>query len=175
MSGWHDVDKLAGLVVVVSALFGLWRGATRLVLGLATLLAAVALAASYGARVGQAVSPGGSPLAPIVGAAVVYVGVVFVGWIVARWVRGALDAREGVGAADRAIGLVLGAGRGVAYVAIGVLVLRVLPFDALHRSSDDTLALGLTRRAFELVEPWLAAETAVWVGDALRPTASPRR
>lgn len=167
--GWHDLDKLAGLVVLVSAWLGLWRGATRIVFGLATLFAAVALSAAYGGRVGASVASDGSPLGPLVGAAIVYVAVLVVGGLIARVARGAVESTRCGGLVDRTLGLVLGAGRGVAYVAIAIVALRAAPVDGLDGLTDSTISLDVTRSAFTFVEAWLPTDTAAWVGDALLP------
>ncbi len=171
-SGWHDLDKLAALVVFVCAWLGLWRGATRTVVGLVALAAGIALAAVFGAEVGDAVTSGRSalePFAPLIGSSIVYGAVLIFGAFVARVARRRAEERS-FGAIDRVFGLVLGTGRGIGYVAVAMIALRTLPLDSLHAASEHTVALGVTRTAFELVEPVLPTKMTAWVGDALIPT-----
>jgi membrane protein required for colicin V production len=124
-------DWAAGVVLGVSAVVGLLRGATREVTGLMALVLAGVLALASGRLAGplfdQLIHP--AWLARPAGMAVVfvlaYVAMRLIGGLLARGVRGV-----GLSGPDRVLGLAIGLMRGVAVLGVFGLVLgAIVPAD----------------------------------------------
>ncbi|HXV01923.1 MAG TPA: CvpA family protein [Caulobacteraceae bacterium] len=117
-------DLVAGFILLVSALIGFWRGATREITTVIAFIAAVA-GAIFGLRFTAPLARHfihtpwlANVAAALAGFIVIYIVVRLVGGRLTRGVRTA-----GLSSLDRALGFAIGLARGV--VAVGVLVLLI--------------------------------------------------
>jgi len=117
-------DVVMGIVIVVSAVFGLMRGLVREVLSLviwvAALLLGIAFADSIAAMLGLDLSAG---LQTAIGFAIVFVAVLVVGALAQRFLGGLVES-TGLTGTDRTLGLVFGTVRGAAVVLVALILLR---------------------------------------------------
>lgn len=129
MAGQLGVADMAiGVIIAVSALFGVMRGFVREVVSLVIWVAALVLGIAYGSAVGGLIVDSVGPrLTMAIGFVVVFVTVLVSGAITQR-VLGGLVESTGLTGTDRTIGLLFGAARGVAVAIVALIVLR--PFAA---------------------------------------------
>ena len=117
-------DVVMGIVIVVSAVFGLMRGLVREVLSLviwvAALLLGIAFADSIAAMLGLNLSAG---LQTAIGFAIVFVAVLVAGALAQRFLGGLVES-TGLTGTDRTLGLVFGTVRGAAVVLVALILLR---------------------------------------------------
>ena len=117
-------DVAMGIVIVVSAVFGLMRGLVREVLSLviwvSALLLCIAFAGPVAGVLGLDLSAG---LQTAIGFAIVFVAVLVAGAIVQRFLGGLVES-TGLTGTDRTLGLVFGAVRGAAVVLVALILLR---------------------------------------------------
>ena len=117
-------DVVMGIVIVVSAVFGLMRGLVREVLSLAiwaaALLLGIAFAGSVAAMLGLDLSAG---LQTAIGFAIVFVAVLVAGALAQRFLGGLVES-TGLTGTDRTLGLVFGTVRGAAVVLVALILLR---------------------------------------------------
>lgn len=164
-------DVAIAAVVALSAVFGVLRGFVKEVVSLVIWVTALLLGTFFGAFVGEMM---GLDLAPrlqtAVGFAAIFVVVLVAGALLQRLLHGLVES-TGLTGTDRMLGLLFGAGRGIAVVVVGLIVLR--PF-AEERAwwSESRLAPPLL--AFEddmlsLVD--YVSERLAGTGDGPAPTA----
>lgn len=117
-------DVVMGIVIVVSAVFGLMRGLVREVLSLviwgAALLLGIAFADSVAAMLGLGLSAG---LQTAIGFAIVFVATLVAGALAQRFLGGLVES-TGLTGTDRTLGLVFGTVRGAAVVLVALILLR---------------------------------------------------
>ena len=117
-------DVVMGIVIVVSAVFGLMRGLVREVLSLviwvAALLLGIAFADSVAAVLGLDLS---AALQTAIGFAIVFVAVLVAGALAQRFLGGLVES-TGLTGTDRTLGLVFGTVRGAAVVLVALILLR---------------------------------------------------
>jgi membrane protein required for colicin V production len=126
-------DVIAGSILLVSALFGLWRGATREVTTLLALVLSLFLAA-FAARL---VSPLLGHMIHItwIAHAVAMLLIFIVAYIVLRTLGGLLTTgvrKAGLSGLDRVLGLGVGLGRGLLVMGLmGVLIAAAIPAERM--------------------------------------------
>ncbi|MCY4059172.1 MAG: CvpA family protein, partial [Gammaproteobacteria bacterium] len=117
-------DVVMGIVIVVSAVFGLMRGLVREVLSLviwvAALLLGIAFADPVAAVLGLDLS---AALQTAIGFAIVFVAVLVAGALAQRFLGGLVES-TGLTGTDRTLGLVFGTVRGAAVVLVALILLR---------------------------------------------------
>jgi len=117
-------DVVMGVVILVSAVFGLMRGLLREVLSLviwaSALILGILFADDVAGLLGLNVSPG---LATAIGFAAIFVAVLIGGAILQR-LAGGLVSGTGLTGTDRTLGLAFGAIRGAAVVLVALILLR---------------------------------------------------
>ena len=117
-------DVVMGIVIVVSAVFGLMRGLLREVLSLviwgSALLLGIAFADVVAGFLGLELSAG---LQTAIGFVIVFVAVLVGGALVQRLLGGLVDS-TGLSGTDRTLGLVFGSIRGAAVVLVALILLR---------------------------------------------------
>ena len=117
-------DVVMGIVIIVSAAFGLMRGLAREVLSLviwvAALLLGIAFADSVAGVLGLDLSVG---LQTAIGFAIVFVAVLVGGALAQRFLGGLVES-TGLTGTDRTLGLVFGTVRGAAVVLVALILLR---------------------------------------------------
>ena len=117
-------DVVMGIVIVVSAVFGLMRGLVREVLSLviwvSALLLGIAFADSMAAMLGLDLGAG---LQTAIGFAIVFVAVLVAGALAQRFLGGLVES-TGLTGTDRTLGLVFGTLRGAAVVLVALILLR---------------------------------------------------
>lgn len=117
-------DVVMGIVIVVSAVFGLMRGLVREVLSLAiwtaALLLGIVFADSVAALLGLELS---AVLQTAIGFAIVFVAVLVAGALAQRFLGGLVES-TGLTGTDRTLGLVFGTVRGAAVVLVALILLR---------------------------------------------------
>jgi membrane protein required for colicin V production len=126
------IDGAAGLLVLVSALFGYGRGLVRELLGLCTWIGAVVLAARWTAPVQTAITPwiDNPMVANAVAFALPFIGLLVVFTLVAQAV-GRVVRDSILGGLNRMLGLLFGGVRGYGLLVVAYLVggLVVAPAD----------------------------------------------
>jgi len=126
-------DGVAGSILLVSALFGLWRGATREVTTLLALILSLFIAA-FAARL---VSPLLTSMIHIAWIAhAVAMLLIFIGaYIILRTLGGLLTTgvrKAGLSGLDRVLGLGVGLGRGLLVMGLmGVLIAAAIPAERM--------------------------------------------
>ena len=117
-------DVVMGIVIVVSAVFGLIRGLVREVLSLviwaAALLLGIAFADPVAAMLGLDL---GAALQTAIGFAIVFVAILVAGALAQRFLGGLVES-TGLTGTDRTLGLVFGTVRGAAVVLVALILLR---------------------------------------------------
>ena len=117
-------DVVMGIVIVVSAVFGLMRGLVREVLSLviwvSALLLGIAFADSVAGVLGLDLS---ASLQTAIGFAIVFVAVLVGGALAQRFLGGLVES-TGLTGTDRTLGLVFGTLRGAAVVLVALILLR---------------------------------------------------
>ncbi len=123
---WPDVAILA--IITLSALLSLWRGYVREMLSLVTWVAAFWIAFNYAERGALLLTEWiAAPSARMAAAfAVLFVLTLIVGALFALLI-GYLVERTGLSGTDRMLGLLFGVARGVAVVALLVLLAGLTP------------------------------------------------
>lgn len=134
-----SLDIIVLVLVVASALIGLFRGLMREVLSLAIWVFAVLGTVALGPLVADwlALAPsvadwltfGSGAAQAVAGYAIVFVAIILLGAMVQKLVAKALDA-TGLSGADRVLGLVFGGARGLALCLVAFVVLRPFAEDA---------------------------------------------
>lgn len=129
-------DVVMGIVIIVSAVFGLMRGLIREVLSLviwvSALLLGLAFADSVAGVLGLDLSAG---LQTAIGFAIVFVAVL-VGGALAQRFFGGLVKSTGLTGTDRTLGLVFGTVRGAAVVLVALILLRPFAQDRVWWSES---------------------------------------
>ncbi len=120
-------DIAIGILVALSAVFGVMRGLVREVVSLVIWAAALLLGMAFGGQVGALVDSLGPRLQMAAGFAVVFIVVLILGALVQRMLGG-LVSSTGLGGTDRTLGLLFGAVRGVAVAVVALMILK--PFAA---------------------------------------------
>ena len=124
IGNFAPADVVMGIVIVVSAVFGLMRGLVREVLSLAiwaaALLLGIAFADSVAAMLGLDLSAG---LQTAIGFAIVFVAILVAGALAQRFLGGLVES-TGLTGTDRSLGLVFGTLRGAAVVLVALILLR---------------------------------------------------
>ncbi|MFP4080175.1 MAG: CvpA family protein [Ectothiorhodospira sp.] len=155
---WIDIAILA--VITLSAVISLFRGFVKEAISLATWVLAFVLALSQGAPLGELLPLGveDPTLQAVIGFAILFVLALIAGGVV-NVLAGQLVKRTGLSGTDRSIGMVFGLARGVAIVAVLVLLagLTVMPEEPWWEASRflpqfERLALWLR----DLLPPDLA-------------------
>ena len=117
-------DVVMGIVIVVSAVFGLMRGFVReilsLVIWIAALLLGIAFADTVAGMLGLDLS---ATLQTAIGFAIVFVAILVVGALAQRFLGGLVES-TGLTGTDRTLGLVFGTVRGAAVVLVALILLR---------------------------------------------------
>ncbi|MCG5536586.1 membrane protein required for colicin V production [Ectothiorhodospira mobilis] len=155
---WIDIAILA--VIALSAVISLFRGFVKEAISLTTWVLAFVLALSQGAPLGQMLPLGveDATLQAVIGFAILFILVLLAGGVI-NVLAGQLVKRTGLSGTDRSIGVVFGLARGVAIVAVVVLLagLTVMPEEPWWEASRflpqfERLALWLR----DLLPPELA-------------------
>ena len=133
-------DFVIAGAIAISALFGVMRGLVREVVSLVIWAAALLLGIVYGSTVGGLIMDSAGPrLTMAVGFAAVFIVVLVAGAIVQRTLGGLIES-TGLTGTDRTLGLLFGAGRGVAVAIVGLIVLRPFAEDRLWWSEAQLIA-----------------------------------
>ena len=156
----NAVDGVLLLILLLSALIGMWRGLVYEVLSLATWVAAFVLAQAYAGRA-AAVLPLGemSPaLRTAAGFVLVFVGCAFAGGMLA-WLVKRMVSAVGLRPIDRVLGAAFGLLRGaVVLLAVAVVVgLTPLRGQAGWQASSVARALG---ESLHVLRPMLPESVA---------------
>jgi membrane protein required for colicin V production len=161
-------DWICLAVLGVSTVWGLWRGLASELLGLLSWLAAFVLAQWYGEAAASWLPMAGAPelLRVSAGFVLVFVLSVIAGSLLAFVLRSALSA-AGLGPADRALGAVFGAGRGVLVLLVFSVVVALTPWrddpawsESRTAAVSDTVLRGLM--------PWLSPGFSKYLPESLR-------
>ncbi len=124
VTGFATVDIVIGVVILISAAFGLVRGLIHEVVSLGIWVAALLLATTLATGVSELM---GLDLAPrlriAIGFLVVFIAVLVLGAVL-QWTLGTLVRTTGLTGTDRTLGLVFGAARGVVVVLVALIALR---------------------------------------------------
>lgn len=128
--GWADYAIIA--VVVLSTVFGLFRGFVREFISLATWILAFIVAMRFAALAARTLAPwiANAGLRMAVAYAALFVATLIVGALV-NYVAGHLVSATQLAGTDRMLGMVFGAARGVAIV---ILLLLAAGFTTLPRA-----------------------------------------
>jgi membrane protein required for colicin V production len=120
-------DYIMVLLVIASALVGVWRGFTLEALALLGLLAAIWLAWAFASRVEPLLgSWAGSPEVRLWAARVViFVTVLIVGGLIS-WLARKLIKHSGLSSFDRLLGAAFGLARGAVFIGLGVILIEFL-------------------------------------------------
>ncbi len=133
---WADYAIVG--IVAVSALISLWRGFVREALSLAAWIAAFWVALAFSERLAGALAAHiATPSVRLaVAFGILFLGTLLVGGLI-NWGAGRLVDRTGLTGTDRVMGMLFGVARGVAVVAVLVLLagLTPLPDDPWWRES----------------------------------------
>lgn len=124
-----SLDIIVLVLVVASALIGLFRGLMREVLSLAIWVFAVLGTIALGPLVAEWLTFGSEAAQAVAGYAIVFVAIILLGAMVQKLVAQALDA-TGLSGTDRVLGLVFGGARGLALCLVAFVVLRPFAEDA---------------------------------------------
>ncbi|MYE86558.1 MAG: CvpA family protein [Gammaproteobacteria bacterium] len=124
-----SLDIIVLVLVVASALIGLFRGLMREVLSLAIWVFAVLGTIALGPLVADWLTFGSEAAQAVAGYAIVFVAIILLGAMVQKLVAKALDA-TGLSGTDRVLGLVFGGARGLALCLVAFVVLRPFAEDA---------------------------------------------
>ena len=152
----------------MSTVWGLWRGLASELLGLLSWLAAFVLAQWYGEAAASWLPMAGAPelLRVSAGFVLVFVLSVIAGSMLAFVLKSALSA-AGLGPADRALGAVFGAGRGVLVLLVFSVVVALTPWrddpawaESRTAAVSDTVLRGLM--------PWLSPGFSKYLPETLR-------
>lgn len=149
IAGWNGLDWVLAAVVLLSTIRGLWRGFLLTLFGLAGLIAGFAVASWEYQAAARWVLQEGWTGSPEIAAIACYLAIL-VGVMLVFGISGAIARRVahavGLGGADRVVGGVLGAVRGMLLGATVVLTIHALaPSSALlleSRLSSYFLAAG---------------------------------
>lgn len=144
-------DVVMGIVIIVSAVFGLMRGLVRdvlsLVIWVSALLLGIAFADSVAGVLGLDLSVG---LQTAIGFAIVFVAVLVGGALAQRFLGGLVES-TGLTGTDRTLGLVFGTVRGAAVVLVALILLR--PFaESRDWWSESLIAPPLLSFENEVIE-----------------------
>ncbi len=133
---WVDVSIL--VIIAISALISLFRGFTREVLSLASWVVAIWAGLNFSHIVEPLLQPHIDALTPrlVVAFAIVFFGTLVVAALV-NYLIVKLIQQTGLGGTDRAVGMLFGVARGVAIVAVLVLLggLTPMPRDGWWQQS----------------------------------------
>jgi membrane protein required for colicin V production len=154
-------DLAVMALVVLSTLLAFLRGVVHELFALASWVAAVVAAIAFGGVVapmlpGLAASPAARQ---VLACALIFIGVLVIGALAARLAAGMIRA-VGLGLVDRLLGAVFGFARGVAIVALFVLVAGVTALPRYEWWQNASLAPVLVTAALALRQ-WLPA---AWAG-----------
>jgi membrane protein required for colicin V production len=159
------LDYVFLAILAVSALIGILRGLVKEALSLLGWVAAVWIAARYGAAGGRFVAGVvDDPDAQLwAGRLLVFIGVLFAASLL-TWLVGYLVRRTPVTGVDRALGLCFGLARGALLVALVVYALRAGGFDSepwWQKSKLLPYAAAVTQVLEQAVRDRLALDSAV--------------
>lgn len=121
---WLDI---AIIVVTLSlGMFGLLKGATKAIFGVAGLIGGIVLANYWYKSVASILSPGGTIWPSIVAYAIIVISVLILAAIISQLIKRLISAVM-LGWLDRVIGFILGAGIGLALCLAFVAAISRLP------------------------------------------------
>ena len=154
MGGLGTLDVVALALLSLAALRGIWNGAIRESMSLATL-AAACIAVRFGTAPAADWLLGiGAPLSPLAAKIAAGIGVVVATLLLGRIVGGTLRSGAswvGLGGLDRVLGGALGAAEGALVVALVVLLGTSL-LGREHEAFEDSRTLA----AFDAARAWVA-------------------
>lgn len=152
------VDLIFGAVLLLSFLWGAWRGLVFEVLSAANWIAAFFLAQWFALDLAEVLPLAGSSelLRYAAGFILVFVLVVFVGSLVARLVQ-RLFAAVGLQPADRVLGALFGLLRGVAVLLVATVVVGMTPFKG-HPLWVESFGVGVSLAMLRGLQPVLPEE-----------------
>lgn len=167
------IDVVLAVVVGLFAIRGFWRGFAREIFALIGLVGGVAVAGTYYFDAAVMLPPEVPEIArPTIGFLGIFVAVLLAAKIVGLLVQRLLGLVL-LSPLDRIGGVLFGAAKGVAVIALGVIVVRaVTPPHALERLCADSV---LMRPLLEITDPGDAAATLRHLPDPLpapAPTAT---
>jgi membrane protein required for colicin V production len=138
----NRIDLVLAVVLALFALRGLQRGFSREFFALVGLVGGVALAAGTNVEAASMLPPSVPEIGrPFVAFAVVFLAVALAAKLAGMLVHRTLGAIA-LSPLDRAAGAVFGAAKGVALVALGLVVVRaVTPPNALDRAFADSVLM----------------------------------
>ena len=172
----NTLDAVLVAVIVLSTLWGIWRGALRSVLGLASVVVAFVVAKNYAPQVYSQLtiyvdspaqsSPGNSPLLILVSSYVAVFTGVLVSLMLLSLLLRAIVRQLDLGAFDGAMGFVFGLARGLLFAFIGILMLSALPVKdrPLWKKSLLLPVAGLAMKT-ALAQPQLREYKKYWRSD----------
>lgn len=151
-----------------STVWGFWRGLASELLSLLSWLAAFVLAQWYGEAAGRAMPLMGAPdlLRVVIGFVLVFSLSVLAGSVLAFVLKSALSA-AGLGPADRALGAVFGAGRGVLVLLVFSMLLALTPWRDDPRWVQSRAAV-VSEALLRGLMPWLSPGFSKYLPESLR-------
>ena len=167
MSNGADIAVVA--VLMLSALFGLWRGLAVEVLSLLIWLAAFWLAFRFGQPVSTLFEDRIEPPSAryFIAFGVLFIGALLVGAVL-TWLVAKLVQATGLTGTDRMLGLLFGLARGVVLVSVVVLLLGFTPIP-----QDDWWQRSRLLPTFERYALWLGSRLPDSVREHLNFQAEP--
>lgn len=155
---WLDWALL--VVLLLSALLGLWRGLVYEVLSVAVWVVAFVLAQAYAAPVGAWLPVDGfsAPLQLAAGFAAVFLVSAFVGGLLA-WLVKKLVESVGLRPVDRVLGGAFGLARGLVILLGVTVVVSMTPLQTQERWRESPVA-GILSRTLHAIKPLLPEAVA---------------
>ncbi len=128
-ANWNVFDCVIVGIIILSLIFGLFRGFVREIMSLVTWIAALFAAFRFSPRVSELLHSviSNDRTRDIVSVVLIFIIVMLIGFIATKLAHGFSEV-SGLGFLDRLLGLVFGAARGVLLVVILLLIIQVTSY-----------------------------------------------
>ena len=182
LDGISWVDATVVLMVVIFGVIGLFKGAIRFIVSLATVVVGIALAGAFGESLGAQNWPlisdtdNHEEIGVLVGCALVFAGTLLLGALLSKVLRAAAEETD-LGGMDRLLGLLFGVVRGLLWSALLVTLLMFIEgqfssLTSLHGALEDSWALEMTRKLAGVCGGWFPTPMGDWLSHTLDMSSS---